>query len=207
MPLNDTETRVGRITAWDPSKGYGFLQAGGDQRVFLHIRDFAERHKAPEVGDVIIFTLGADQHGRRCAKGAWHRHDGGRWRPSHFVTVLLLLTLPASAVWSFAGQTGLAYASGGYMALSLFTYWAYASDKRSARAGEWRTSEATLHLMELVGGWPGAFLAQRRLRHKCSKLSYQVVFWLIVGLHQYVALDFLLDWRIGTVVQEFVRGL
>jgi uncharacterized membrane protein YsdA (DUF1294 family) len=121
--------------------------------------------------------------------------------------VFLLLTLPASAAWSFAGQTGLAYAAVGYMGLSLLTYGTYASDKRRSRAGAWRTSESWLHLLELLGGWPGAFLAQRRLRHKCSELSYQVVFWLIVGLHEYVALEFLLDWRIGTAVREFVRRL
>jgi len=41
-----------------------------------------------------------------------------------------------------------------------------------------------LHLLELLGGWPGAFLAQRRLRHKCSKRRYQFVFWLIVLAYQ-----------------------
>jgi uncharacterized membrane protein YsdA (DUF1294 family) len=37
--------------------------------------------------------------------------------------------------------------------------------------------------MELVGGWPGALLAQQVFRHKTRKLSYQVVFWTIVVLH------------------------
>jgi hypothetical protein len=32
-----------------------------------------------------------------------------------------------------------------------------------------------------MGGWPGAFVAQRRLRHKCVKRKYQIVFWLIVA--------------------------
>jgi uncharacterized membrane protein YsdA (DUF1294 family) len=56
--------------------------------------------------------------------------------------------------------------------LSVLTYWAYAVDKRRAEDRTWRVPEARLHLLELLGGWPGAFLAQRRLRHKCSKGSY-----------------------------------
>lgn len=43
---------TGRSVEWDREKGYGWLETQG-QRIFLHIRDFAERHKPPELGDVI----------------------------------------------------------------------------------------------------------------------------------------------------------
>jgi uncharacterized membrane protein YsdA (DUF1294 family) len=79
--------------------------------------------------------------------------------------------------------------------LSGFTYRAYAVDKRRAEEREWRVPEARLHLLELLGGWPGAFLAQRRLRHKCSKRSDQVVFWLIVLAYQFAAFDSFHDWQ------------
>jgi uncharacterized membrane protein YsdA (DUF1294 family) len=39
-----------------------------------------------------------------------------------------------------------------------------------------------LHLFALVGGWPGALAAQRLLRHKARKLSFQVLFWATVLL-------------------------
>lgn len=81
------------------------------------------------------------------------------------------------------------------MALSGWTYWIYALDKRRAEEGLWRVPEVNLHLLELLGGWPGAFLAQRRLRHKCSKVSYQFVFWIIVLGHQFAAYDSLRDWQ------------
>jgi uncharacterized membrane protein YsdA (DUF1294 family) len=40
-----------------------------------------------------------------------------------------------------------------------------------------------LHASELLGGWPGALVAQQVFRHKTRKLSYQSAFWLIVTLH------------------------
>ena len=87
---------------------------------------------------------------------------------------------------------------GGYgVLLSALTYWAYAVDKRRAEERAWRVSEARLHLLELLGGWQGGFLAQRRLRHKCSKGSYQVVFWLIVLAYQLAAFDSLQNWQLS----------
>ena len=66
-------------------------------------------------------------------------------------------------------------------AMSALTYAAYARDKSAARAGRRRTPEKTLHLMALCFGWPGALLAQRRLRHKSSKTAFLAVFWLTVA--------------------------
>ena len=70
-----------------------------------------------------------------------------------------------------------------YVLMSIVTVIAYVRDKRAARAGRRRTPEARLHLLELLGGWPGAFLAQRLIRHKNAKAGYQMVFWAIVALH------------------------
>ncbi|AVR96536.1 DUF1294 domain-containing protein [Pseudoduganella armeniaca] len=65
-------------------------------------------------------------------------------------------------------------------ALNLLTYVVYARDKAAARAGRRRTPENTLLLLGLLGGWPGALVAQRRLRHKTAKTSFQLRFWLTV---------------------------
>jgi uncharacterized membrane protein YsdA (DUF1294 family) len=70
--------------------------------------------------------------------------------------------------------------------LAFFLYW---SDKRKARADTWRTPENVLHALELAGGWPGALLAQQVFRHKTRKLSFQLVFWVIVLLHQVFWID------------------
>lgn len=65
-----------------------------------------------------------------------------------------------------------------YIAISPLTYARYASDKKAALQGEWRVPEKTLHLLSLLGGWPGAIIAQQRLRHKTKKTKFKVVFWL-----------------------------
>ena len=90
--------------------------------------------------------------------------------------------------------------------LSVFTFVAYRSDKRRAKLGEWRVPESTLHIAELFGGWPGAFLAQRTFRHKISKTSYQVEFWVIVLLHQIIAVDSLSGWRFTKDVWHFIKS-
>ena len=76
-----------------------------------------------------------------------------------------------------------------YLTMSLLVFFLYWRDKRQARAGGWRTPEKILHAVELLGGWPGAMLAQQVLRHKTRKLSFQAVFWLIVLLHELFWLD------------------
>lgn len=91
-----------------------------------------------------------------------------------------------------------------YLVGSFITFGLYRYDKRQAQTGGWRIPESTLHLAETLGGWPGAFIAQRLLRHKNSKLSYQVTFWLIVLVHQIIALDVL---REGTLLQQVFPAL
>jgi uncharacterized membrane protein YsdA (DUF1294 family) len=117
--------------------------------------------------------------------------------------VVVLLVFPIYALSQLAAWRFLALAGA---AASVVTFFAYRRDKRCAEAGEWRIPEATLHLAELLGGWPGAFLAQRIFRHKTSKVSYQVMFWVIVLVHQFVAVDFLMDWRLAKELLHFVQS-
>ena len=73
--------------------------------------------------------------------------------------------------------------AGWYAVASLATFLAYAIDKRAARLGRRRTPERTLLLLGLAGGWPGALLAQRLVRHKSSKASFQAKYWCTVALN------------------------
>lgn len=89
-----------------------------------------------------------------------------------------------------------------YLALSLLTFVIYAIDKSKAKRGVWRIPEKTLHLLSLVGGWPGALLAQQLLRHKSSKTRFRIVFWLTLCLNLAV-----IGWLFSATGNEFVRSL
>lgn len=69
------------------------------------------------------------------------------------------------------------------LAASVVTFVVYARDKSAAQRGGRRTPEVVLHFLGALGGWPGALLAQRMLRHKTRKLGFQILFWLTVAWH------------------------
>jgi uncharacterized membrane protein YsdA (DUF1294 family) len=68
----------------------------------------------------------------------------------------------------------------GYFGFSLINFIAYAFDKSKAQRGAWRIKESTLHFFSLVGGWPGAAIAQQLLRHKSQKREFRFIFWFTV---------------------------
>ncbi|MEX1235353.1 MAG: DUF1294 domain-containing protein [Roseovarius sp.] len=64
-------------------------------------------------------------------------------------------------------------ALGGYfLVVNLVTYATFRRDKRRSEAKGRRTPEKTLLTLAMVGGWPAAKLAQRRLRHKTRKQPF-----------------------------------
>ncbi|WP_369991970.1 DUF1294 domain-containing protein [Pseudomonas xanthosomatis] len=98
------------------------------------------------------------------------------------LAALCLLPLLGGLQMGLSGQSWLALAL--YPLVSLVSVMLYWQDKQQARGQGWRTPEKVLHASELLGGWPGALLAQQLFRHKTRKLSYQLVFWGIVLVHQ-----------------------
>ncbi|MEN8641622.1 DUF1294 domain-containing protein [Pseudomonas sichuanensis] len=103
---------------------------------------------------------------------------------------LCLLPILGGLQMGLSGQSWLPLAL--YPLVSLLSLLLYWQDKQQARNQAWRTPEKVLHASELLGGWPGALLAQQLFRHKTRKLSYQLVFWGIVALHQVFWFDHLL---------------
>lgn len=129
---------------------------------------------------------------RRPPRGQPVQHVG---RKLVMLFVLCLLPLSGSALLWW--RVGLPWPLLAYLLGSAASFVQYAIDKGRAEAGAWRTSENTLHVTELLGGWPGALVAQQVFRHKTRKASFQAVFWLIVGLHQLVWVDqLILDGRL-----------
>ena len=187
--------RTGTITGWDDRRGFGWVEADG-QRVFLHIKEFGERQRRPQDGERVRFELGSDAKGRSRAKSVTYVRSGGRVSIGAALQLMVLLVLPGLALQELPGRWWFGPAV--IAILSLVSFGMYAHDKKQAIRSGWRVSESTLHLVEFLGGWPGAFLAQRRLRHKCSKRSYQFTFWCIVGLFQLASADIIFEHRFST---------
>lgn len=66
----------------------------------------------------------------------------------------------------------------------------YGYDKRQAIVGRGRVPEMILHLAALVGGSPGALIAQLLFRHKTKKFKFRVAFVGIVVLQCLAALGY-----------------
>ena len=180
---------AGRIVEWNDERGYGFVMPNaGEQRRFLHIKAFGPLKRRPAVGDAVAYTPGIDERGRPTAidvafnvarpseAPASHRR-GTAWR-----AVLGTMALVGVGV-AWRAQALPSVLALTVVGTSLICFFLYAWDKGAAPANRRRTPEATLHLWALLGGWPGALVAQHVLRHKSRKSSFQALFWTTVVLH------------------------
>ncbi len=108
------------------------------------------------------------------------------------LALLLLCGLPVYGVVTY-WTSGVGWLPAAiYALMSVVAFALYGYDKKQARHSGQRTPEKLLHGIELLGGWPGALLAQQVFRHKTRKFSYQLLFWLIVLLHELFWMDRLL---------------
>jgi len=137
---------------------------------------------------------------KRPPAGATSGSEAGTLGFAHWLVFAGLLVAPNLALRRLEPSLDTRWILAAWFVLSVVTYVVYALDKRKARAQVTRTSEATLHALSLIGGWPGAYLAQYRHRHKTAKVGFQFVFWLTVAGYQFAAIDCLLDWQISRAV-------
>ncbi|GAA5783869.1 DUF1294 domain-containing protein [Chitiniphilus shinanonensis] len=173
----------GTLIEWRDDQGFGFIEASG-QRYFLHISAVKRLGGGrPRQGERIAFQPGRDEQGRPRALAAslLRDHTGAapirrtqQGRRFDLFDLLLLVLLPVAAIVALrAGLPlfGIAYAL--FSAIALLLYW---HDKRRAVRGGRRVPEATLQTVALLGGWPGAWIAQQLLRHKSRKAAFRAVF-------------------------------
>lgn len=177
----------GKITSWNDDKGYGFIAPfDGGPQVFIHIKVLGNRNRRPQINDVVTYTIASDKQGRARAADATlagERLSPRKKQKSGVLPILAaLIFLAVVCISVYATGLPLPVATI-YLVASVATFLAYAKDKSAAQDGRWRTGEGTLHLLALAGGWPGALIAQKTLRHKTQKASFRVVFWLSVLLN------------------------
>ena len=176
----------GRITKWDDERGFGFISShkGGDP-VFFHISSLQRRDGRPSVNEPVSYRVGVDSQGRRQANdvrfvGASSAPALRQMRPGVAIPIafalsfLIVIAAIASVGWLEMSWLALYYGA------SLVTYSSYSRDKTAALNARRRTRELKLHILSLIGGWPGALIAQVNLRHKTRKVSFLVGYWFTV---------------------------
>lgn len=206
----------GQLIKWKDERGFGFIQPENQsQEVFLHISELKDLTRRPQVGDTIYYHLivkkGKIRAGNAFILGARSKPGSSSKSlskkvnkyPFPYWKALLLSIFPLAGSLHFAWITGNPIPIILYTVMSLVTFSLYAEDKSRAKGGQWRISESTLHLCEFAGGWLGGFVAQRKLRHKSIKSSYQIVFWTIVVIH----IAFWIDWLFlgGASIEVFFK--
>lgn len=182
----------GTLKTWHDDRGFGFIEATkGGQALFVHIKDFPSGSGRPCVGQILNFEVETRPDGKKKARDVRfpvrsknvvraRSEESAPWSSMRLAAIpcFVALYLYLSMRWGFSLGVLLAY-----FGLSLVTFMLYALDKSAAVMRRWRTAEKTLHLWSLIGGWPGALLAQQLLRHKTSKQSFIVEYWLCVALN------------------------
>jgi uncharacterized membrane protein YsdA (DUF1294 family)/cold shock CspA family protein len=190
--------QLGKLIEWNDARGFGFIQPidKPTDRVFLHIREYRLMGRRPEIGEVLRYVPQRQQDGRwRAVKvaravssvhrqvragteQARHLRSPTTWLPPLLVPAYAALL--AWATWSGSMPMPALAALAIINAATWVTYW---NDKRAAASNRQRTPESTLHVLELLGGWPAAWLAQETLRHKSRKPSFRWAYLLMAGLN------------------------
>jgi uncharacterized membrane protein YsdA (DUF1294 family)/cold shock CspA family protein len=186
----------GTVTDWDDAKGFGFITPSrGGRRVFLHVSAMP-RGRRPAVGDTLTYTEARDSRNRvratevrAVARGAAASGRGvargigtGRSRALVVAAGVASASLGVVAALAAADRVSLAVPVAALL-LSLVSFMLYATDKSAAQRGRWRVAESTLHLCDLLGGWPGGLVARHALRHKTRKQPFRTVFWTTVAVN------------------------
>lgn len=174
----------GKLIKWSEQKAFGFIAPnGGGNQIFIHKNAFSNRTRSPKINDVITYSISKDQQGRYCADKATFLGEKLKVKQtnkfSQFSIYLALLFIVAITVAFLLGHFPKTLMLV-YIVMSVITFLAYAQDKFKAQKDAWRTPENTLHVLSLIGGWPGAALAQQLLRHKTQKKAFRIAFWFTV---------------------------
>ena len=181
----------GTLKSWTDDRGFGFIESdqGGDE-VFVHIKTIVNLQGRPQIGQRFSFEVESGPQGKKRAAKVLplrqtrsvvtRRNSPTQWGTATLFAIpgFLLLYVAVAALWRPPAVLALYY-----FIVSFITFSTYALDKAAAARRAQRTPEKTLHLLALLGGWPGALLAQQYLRHKSAKLEFRSIFWVTAVLN------------------------
>lgn len=176
----------GQLKSWNPERGFGFIEPpGGGQEIFVHVSAIPTSLRPPKIAQQLTFEVELNRDGKKRAANVGvasvvrsrqlpRAGRPARWSPASAFAIpaFIAIYIAVALTWRVSAWFALAYVS-----LSIVCLLAYALDKSAAVAGRRRSSEQSLLILGLLGGWPGGLLAQQLLRHKSSKASFRSAFW------------------------------
>lgn len=183
----------GILRSWNDRKGFGFIRPQDNgKEVFVHIKDFKDDSYRPIAGATVYYRVRQGDDGRANAydvmvKEEEHKNVIRKTSMARWLLAASPFLLSSYALYKSHSPAPLL----AYGVMGSISFLQYSVDKSRATTGKWRISEKALHLCELLGGWPGALVAQSEIRHKTNKAPYQAVFWLIIIAHTMIWLDYL----------------
>lgn len=186
MSRTDGVRLEGTLESWNDDRGYGFIALPrGGKSVFAHIKSFEGLTYRPRVGEVFSFTLITLDDGRLRAADTHLVNDTpaiprSRSSAGPIVGALVILIFVTEFVVLSLLWTLPLWVAGAYSGISVACFLLYAEDKSKAQKGRWRVAESSMQIIALIGGWPGAIVAQQVFRHKTRKRGFQFVFWTAV---------------------------
>lgn len=196
----------GTLSTWNDDRGFGFISCPEvPDNVFVHISAFAAGAPRPALGDSVAFDVAQSAKGPQAigvrlvglVSGTRAAEVG---RLDYLAIVIFIpLGLFIALNWT-APLTIFAI----YAVASILCFFAYGADKRAATRHSWRTPEASLLLLGLVGGWPGAIVGMRVFHHKTRKASFRGLFWATVAVNA-IALVFVTSPLFGALLAEIFR--
>lgn len=209
MPAEPPRRYQGEIVEWNDEKKCGFVRPRGSTTpghvVFLPAKSLRNRSRQPRVGDTILYEAVVldnspkNRHLRSRVRAENATYQGEEapaprsqaYHPPVRVGAAYLVALAAAslfvreAMWILIAD----------LCLSLLAFAQYGLDKGAAKADKRRIPENTLHLTALLGGWPGAAVAQQVFRHKTQKQVFQTTFKVVAILNVFATVGVLLAIR------------
>jgi uncharacterized membrane protein YsdA (DUF1294 family)/cold shock CspA family protein len=181
------EEQRGVVVKYDADRGFGFIRPdgapdGSNRDIFVHISEVEGRKKL-RPGQRVSYRVMQTEKG----PAATAVRAGSVLGTPYLLFGLIGIGLAIALLMGLVLLLGRQQSSAVWVvlwiaALSVSAFCIYGFDKSQAQRGGTRVPEAILHLLSLLGGSPGAFVAMRVFHHKTSKRSFQAVFWIIVAI-------------------------
>ena len=134
------------------------------------IVDAQGRYRAQQVS---YLKASQTQKSRTSKVSSIKTEQGQRWSPMQITSVAYMVFLVLLVLLGRLSGLVLLLIS----VMNAASYWFYAQDKEAAQNGQRRVPENTLHLLSFLGGWPAAWLAQQKLRHKTQKQPFRKIYF------------------------------